>query len=123
LDDKFIVWPKEFSEEQKECFKSYLEFFARKQQSLCVIYLPDCGCPIEQMVILDRYPMSPKIISSCPECKKGCLMEISDPIAFYLPLTKQDFSLEDLKKMYVTDSPQKDLINCYKLYDPSIPLD
>jgi len=104
--DKLIIenWPEGTTEEQKDYARAFLKHIADEQTRLCVIYNPDCGCSIDQMVVLDRYPMSPKIISRCPECKKGCLMEISDPIRFHLPLTDQDFSLEDLKDFIVDET-------------------
>ena len=113
---KFIEisnWPEGITEEQKQYFISYIKHRSEENTRLWVIYHPDCGCHVDQFVLLDRYPMSPKIISRCPECKKGCLMEISDPIIFHLPLTDQDLTLEDLKKFHITESPQKGLIGKY----------
>ncbi len=104
--EKIIFTSKEqeekYTPEQKEIVLEMIRRHTESLESLCVIYHPDCGCPIEQMVVLDRYPMSPKIISTCPSCSKGCLMEISNPIRFYLPLLKQDYELKDLKDMVIT---------------------
>ena len=69
-----------------------IEFFS-------VIYNPDCGCSVDQFVMLDRYPMSKKIISQCPCCKSGCLMEITNPVIFHLVPTGLDYSLEELSKL------------------------
>ncbi|HEY3527457.1 MAG TPA: hypothetical protein VGK47_14775 [Nitrososphaeraceae archaeon] len=115
--EKFIEigkWPEGTTEAQKDHFRSYIKWKCEQQISLCVIYHPNCGCEVDQFVLLDRYPMSEKIISRCPACDKGILMEISDPIIFHLPLTKQDYTLEDIKNGYVTDSPQKHWIEMYK---------
>lgn len=111
--EETIVWPKDFPEKEKEAFKHYLRQVAKEKEYLCVIYNPDCGCEVDQFVVLDRYPMSEKIHSICPSCKKGCLMEISDPIVFHLPLPNKDYSLEDLKEMKIMDGPQKWLIESY----------
>jgi hypothetical protein len=78
-----------------------------------VIYRPDCGCPIEQFVLLDRFPMSPKILNQCPECKKPCLSCISDPIIFNTQIGG-DFSLNDLKNSVITESRQKIFLVAYK---------
>lgn len=95
--------------------KAYLlRQWMEEQNSLCVIYNPDCGCKIDQFVILDRYPMSKEIICACPECKKGCLMKISKPIRFHLPLTSQDFSLKELKKLVVPAGRQEEFIKSYQ---------
>lgn len=106
---------KEFSEKQILAIqKSIMRRFQRESLSVAVIYNPDCGCPIDHFVLLDRFPMSTKIISSCSECKKGCLMEISEPIIFHDQLTETDFSLEDLDEMIITDSWQYPFLLEYK---------
>lgn len=102
-------------QERNEYLKALLNWHAEESSYLMVIYTPDCGCLIEQFVVLDRYPMSKKIICQCPECKRGCLMEISDPIQFHLPLTKQDVSLQELADGVVTESRQKPFIEAYQL--------
>src|SRR5574338_224262 len=79
MDVEKIVWSKEVTEEQKEGFKQHLAWHAKQQERLCVIYHPNCGCSIDSFVVLDRFPMSEKIIAcQCPECKNYCTMEISD---------------------------------------------
>lgn len=102
------------SKEQGDVLRYLVESRRREEESLCVIYTPDCGCPVEQFVLLDRFPMSKKIRGVCPECKKGCLMEIIDPIRFHLPMTDQDYELKDLVGMHVTDTYQKNLILAYQ---------
>ncbi len=102
--------------DEKELETWKLELIKRRAEEnsrLCVIYNPNCGCNVDQFVILDRYPMSEKIRCLCPSCHKGCAMEISDPILFHLPLTNQDFSLEDLKNSVITASPQEWIIRKY----------
>lgn len=113
-----IKWPDGITEEQKEEFIHNLEMMAEEAAHISVIYTPSCGCPIEQFYVLDRFPMSPKIMSQCPECKKGCLMEISDPIMFYEPLSKKDFSLKDLSEGHIPPSRQHPYMVAYKeLYE------
>lgn len=74
----------------------------KKTESLWVIYTSSCrkkSCReqnIVDFVGLDRYPMSPKIQSSCHVCKKGDIKKISDPIIFHDSLMKVDVSLKDL---------------------------
>lgn len=41
-------------------------------------------------------------------------MKISDPIRFYLPLTKQEIGLDELKEAYITESDQKIFIDIYR---------
>jgi hypothetical protein len=105
---------KSMSEEEKDFVKHMMARKAKELESLCVIYNPSCGCVLDQFVVLDRFPMSEKIICSCPGCDKYCHMQISEPIRFHLPLTEKDYSLEELKSMIVTNSPQKDLIQAYQ---------
>lgn len=109
-----IVWPEGITEDQKKYFEFHFRQQAEEKTRLCVIYHPSCGCELDQFVVLDRYPMSEKIISTCPACDKGCYMVISDPIRFHLPILNQDYNLEELKQMYVTDGPQKHLIEKYQ---------
>ena len=104
----------EFTEEQKVIIKQRIQRQAQDLINVCVVYRPDCGCEVEQMVVLDRFPMSPQIISQCPLCKKGCLMEISDPPLFHSEIGG-DFTLESLKTSYITDTWQKPLLESYKL--------
>ena len=113
-----IIWPAGTTKQQKKWFLSHLRQKAKERERLCVIYHPDCGCSIEYFVVLDRFPMSEKIHCLCDECKKGCLLEISDPIIFHLPLTNQDYTLEEIKKMHVSLSFQKHLIEKWR--DPSM---
>ncbi len=113
-DINSIKWPSHFTQKDKEGWLYYLQKRAEDQTRLCVIYNPDCGCPIDQDFVLDRYPMSPIILCQCPNCKKGCHMKISDPIRFYLPLTKQEIGLDELKEAYITESDQKIFIDIYR---------
>lgn len=109
-----IIWPEGISDEQKENMIASFRRDFKERSKLCVIYNPDCGCNIDQFVVLDRFPMSKKIMARCPVCEKVCLMEISDPIIFHCPVRKEDYSLDDLKQMYVTDSDQKPYIDAYQ---------
>jgi hypothetical protein len=109
-----LVFPQGMSEHDQEGWKHYFRQQFKQRSRLCVIYNPNCGCVVDQLVVLDRFPMSEKIISKCPVCDKGCLMEISDPIIFHCPIRKEDYSLDDLKKMNVTDSDQKPYIEAYQ---------
>ena len=116
------------TDELKEKYKDDPEFLREieyrlkwhweKMSAIYVIYNPDCGCPIDQFVILDRYPMTKKIFSICPECKKSCFMEISNPIVFHDPIREADFMLKDLKDMIINDSPQKKYLIAYQNRSP-----
>ncbi len=100
----------------EEKVKYLEEILLREKIRLCslmVVYKPSCGCEVEQFVLLDRYPMSDKIWVECPVCKNFCLTVISDPLVFHLPLIKEDFTLEDLKNMVITESSQKPFIEAY----------
>ena len=108
------------TEEEKEEKEGWLKYLHRLQESsyfLQVVYNPSCGCPIDQMVLLDRFPMSDKIICcKCPQCAKGCVFEISDPIIFHDPLRNEDITLEELYKAIVPDGEQSHLIRKYQQY-------
>lgn len=112
---RVIVWPEGFTEEMKKEFEYEIERSCKRKEMLCVIYDPSCGCQYESCVVLDRFPMSEKIHHRCDDCRKGCMLEISDPIRFHLPMTKQDYSLYDLMDMVVMAGDQHDLIKAYQL--------
>jgi pyridoxine/pyridoxamine 5'-phosphate oxidase len=103
----------ELTEEQKKWFDHFIEKRQRELSSVNVIYRPTCGCPYEYTVLLDRFPMSKKIMIHCKDCKKGTFLEISDPIIFHFPWNKQDITLEELRKMEIMDSPQKPYLESY----------
>jgi hypothetical protein len=101
------------SEDEKQGWIDYFRHRAKEMERLCVIYNPDCGCEVDQFVVLDRYPMSQKIISKCPICEKLCLMEISNSIIFHDPISKSDYTIEDLRQMHITDTEQAPFIKAY----------
>jgi hypothetical protein len=108
-----LIFPDGLTDEDKKGWINYFRIKAKEKERLCVIYHPDCGCEVESFVVLDRYPMSEKIHAKCPQCKEYCLLEISDPIVFHVPLLNKDWSLEDLKKSHITESDQKEFILAY----------
>lgn len=121
-EDEFVFLDKELEEKYKnkpeelELIKRQYRARVEREYSIYVIYHPDCGCPVDQFVLLDRFPMSEKIMGSCPNCKKGCLMEISNPIIFYCPLQQKDISLKELaKEMVITKSWQAQFLLAYQL--------
>lgn len=101
-------------EERKKYIEHMMEQRSKDRESLCVIYNPDCGCRVDHFVVLDRYPMSEKIHSQCALCKKGCLFEITHPIIFHQPMMNEDYTLDQLKEMVVTDTWQAAYIHCYQ---------
>lgn len=109
-----IVFPDDYDEKKKEIARQYIEWIKKRDYSVCVIYNPDCGCKVDQFVILDRFPMSKKIISSCPECKKGCLMEISNPPIFYDQLNKIELTLKELQDVVIANTWQQSYLEWYK---------
>lgn len=116
MENKF-VWldpEKKYSDKEKQYIANRLELEMLKKSSVSVIYTPDCGCPIETLFILDRYPMSEKIHSTCMACGKSCLMEISDPIRFHIPILDLDINIYDLKDVEITSGPQEDLLLKYQ---------
>lgn len=109
-----ISWPERTTEEQKMMIREMVKRRSIELTSISVVYTPSCGCEIELDVILDRFPMSEKIHHICPNCHKGILAEITNPIEFWEPLNKQKFYLEDLKTMEIQESHQSHLLNLYK---------
>ena len=103
-----------YTDQEKQWIEDLCKRKSEELTSIYVIYRPDCGCPIEQTVLLDRFPMPKKIMIQCPECKKGCLTEISDPIIFHCPILKQDYTREDLKEFVINESRQKEYIESYR---------
>lgn len=103
----------DWTDEQKKIAQDRAERRARELTDVCVIYRPDCGCEVEQFVVLDRFPMSPKIMAPCPACDKSCLLEISEPPRFHTEIGG-DFTLENLKTSFIFDTWQKPLLESYK---------
>ena len=110
-----IVWPKDFDEEKKSAFLAMIDHRLKEQFDIQVVYHPSCGCDLERLYMLDRYPMSEKIQTICRQCNKGSLDEISDPITFYNPIEKKDLSLEDFRKYVITEpSKQAPFLKAYQ---------
>ena len=110
-----IVWPKDFPEDQKEWFKATWDRQLEEKYSIQVVYNPSCGCEHQQLYMLDRYPMSEKIHSSCQTCQKGSLDEISNPILFYNPIEDKELNLDDLRKYVITEpSKQAPFLKAYQ---------
>lgn len=107
-------WPEGTTEAQKESIYAMMKAKAQEKTYIYVLYRPSCGCDYFESVLLDRVPMSPKIHSKCRDCGKYSLHEIVEPIEFYLPLTEQIFHLDDLRKMEITEGPQKAYLETYK---------
>lgn len=117
--ERYIVFPEGCTEEEKESFKWYIKRQREKEQSFSVIYTPNCGCPNEYFVILDRFPMSKKIHSRCEKC--GYMMlEISNPIRFHLPLTDKDYTLNELMQMQIMPGRQEEYIKAYQDFTKSM---
>jgi hypothetical protein len=115
LGIEHLVYAKDATDEDMYEVLLHLESNIIRKKFISVIYNPDCGCPIDNMVVLDRYPMSSKILFyRCPHCLKGCTMEISNPIIFHSKLLDEYYPLEDLINMHITDSPQKPFLEAYR---------
>lgn len=105
---------KNLSEKQKICLENRQLYLAQRQIEVSVIYNPDCGCPCDSFVLLDRFPMPGLIIASeCPICKKFTNMKISDPILFHTEIWG-DFTLDDLEDSIIMDTWQKYYLECYQ---------
>jgi len=91
LDEIGFVWEhtvmidKTAPEDVRKFWEHHAKQWAKEQSMVYVFYKPSCGCEYRMTVLLDRWPMSEKIISHCKECKEGTLLEISDPIEFFIP--------------------------------------
>ena len=111
MEEKLVVFTKDAINEEA------LHYARRKMEEatkISVIYNPDCGCEVDQFYALDRFPMSPVILATCPECKKFCHMEISEPITFHCKLSDTDISLEDLQDAVITESNQSNYLKAYQ---------
>ena len=84
----------EISQEAKEMMEDLMKREVRRLESIYIIYKYDC-CEVYQAVLLDRYPMSEKIICICSECKKGTKISIVNPIEF--KLLDKIYTKDDLK--------------------------
>lgn len=109
-----IVWPKDFPEEEKKLFLQLMRQRVKEDSLLYMFYKSDCDCEYWQTVLLDRYPMSEIILARCHHCQKVCQSKIKRPFEFYLPLTKETFTIEEIKKMAVQPGQQEELIKQYQ---------
>jgi hypothetical protein len=114
VESKHVFFSKDWSDDQMKLAQERAERKVRELTDVCVVYHPDCGCELDQFVVLDRFPMSAKIRTSCPACDKGCMMEITNPPLFHTEIWG-DFTLESLKTSYINDTWQKPLLESYKL--------
>ena len=110
-----IKFPESFSEKKIQEYKEYHRRRIEEKFGISVWYNPDCGCNIDIQVLLDRYPMSPKIHSRCPQCKKGTLLSLTDPILFYNPVEEKDFKEKDICSLpsYIRHSFQDEWLTMY----------
>ena len=109
-----ITTDKEMSPEAKEMMEDLIKKQARELESLYVVYQYDC-CKDCQTVLLDRYPMSEKIICKCRKCEEYTHLSIVDPIQFYSPLMEETLNKDQLKNDCVIreDHPQWFLLRQY----------
>ncbi len=114
MEDVTFFFSKDLSDDQIKWAQERAKRKARELTDVYVVYNPDCGCILDQFVLLDRFPMSPKICTSCPACDKWCIMEITNPPLFHTEIWG-DFTLASLKTSYITDTWQKPLLESYKL--------
>lgn len=108
------VWPENITEEQKQYFIAAFKDIVERETQIYMFYQCECGTDTYESVLLDRFPMSETIIFECVDCKKLNHCHPVVPYEFYLPLTKQIFSLEDLKEMMIVDGPQAEFLKAYR---------
>lgn len=106
-DRPFWICTDDITEEQKKYFENHFLNRHMVKFYVQVEYTPSCGCEVVLDVLLDRYPMSLKIHTTCPNCKKGILASISDPVQFYLPYIDKSIPLEELINCVLYKSRQK----------------
>lgn len=92
ITESDIVWPDGATEEQKKFFLHSLNIAAKRKKMVHVLYTPSCKCDYQATVLLDRFPMSYKILSQCDICKKGVLMKITEPPIYYIPETDEELN-------------------------------
>lgn len=110
-----ITIPEGFSKEDVYGELKYIESNLWRKEAVAVIYHAKCGCEIEYMILLDRYPMTRKVWNTCPQCKSLHLMDISNPIKFYSKHLDKDYELKDLINMEIPDNPQKHFLELYNI--------
>lgn len=108
---KFIYLDPNFK--PTELQKQYIESFAKEQElknnSLSMAYKPDCKCECKMDYILDRYPMSEKIHTNCPICKKHILAELIRPYIFYYKLWDKEYSLKEITIDFLLDKNHRQI--------------
>jgi len=80
--------------EMKEEMEDLMKRRVRELESINVIYKYDC-CEDYQPVLLDRYPMSAKIITKCRQCGKGTYLSIVEPME--LQILDKIYTIKELE--------------------------
>ena len=93
-----IIWPKEATEDQRKYILYSMNKAEKRKKMVHVLYTPSCKCDYQATVLLDRFPMSHKIHSRCDMCKKGVLLEITEPTIYYIPATDEEMTESEMRK-------------------------
>ena len=104
---------KEYDDEEMKHIKYIIFQSMQSNFSVHLIYEHSC-CKQQQAVMLDRYPMSEKIICVKCDCGKYGELTILRPITFWDPLLKMNISMEDLSNSHITDTRQKHFLELYR---------
>jgi hypothetical protein len=114
---KIVISPqlfKKYSPEEIYPFVLNMLDTQERESAICVVYASSCNCNENMHYMLDRFPMSSEIHSVCLGCKKWCLMEISDPIRFFSPLTDTEFGLDELNDATICAGFQEEFLKGYQ---------
>lgn len=111
---KVVIWPPDFTEEEKKYFLYVQKSRMEDAQRLCLGY--QCECGAQTSFVIDREPMSKKIGFSCETCKKFDYRPICNPLVFY----NEEFgwiSLEELKEIEILDKEHYQIIYLKQFLD------
>ena len=86
-----------------------------RKTSVHMMYKPSCGCEYEKPVLLDRFPMSEKIIcGKCSDCLKFITLDLIRPYIFYVPMTEIRITHEELRTHLITPGRQEAFLKAYQ---------
>lgn len=98
ITENDLIWPKEATPEQKKFILHSMNIAEKRKKMVHILYTPSCGCDYQATVLLDRFPMSYKIHSQCHMCKKGVLVEITEPTIYYIPEKDEEMTEGEMVK-------------------------
>lgn len=118
--EAYNKWIKEnstISDEKKDHYISLIEKRLEEKCKLKVIYKSNCICHSKVMRNVDHFPIKDKVVGDCPQCTLVGILEISEPIQFYMEILNKYISLEELNEALISpEYDEEDITELYKKF-------